>query len=315
MLTQHNTQEWSGRTVLEVSPILKGKVINYVLFLLTVGTTFIIGAVSHVGFQSNEPIVLGLGFIHKIFADPSILRHGFYFSLAIMGFLLSHEMGHYFMCRRYNIKATLPYFIPAPTLVGTFGAFIKIKSPINNKKTLFDIGVAGPLAGFVVALPTLIVGLKLSKPILIPPVHRGLYLGLGEPLLFDLIEYAFLPTFPENYDLLLHPIALVGWFGCLATALNLLPISQLDGGHISYAIFGKHFSKVSLGVFAIIILMGFVTGFPGWFFWGLLILLLGLRHPRTLNDELPIDAKRKLLGLLALIVFILTFTPKPIYIG
>lgn len=289
--------------------------INIILFVLTVGTTFIIGAVDHVGFQSNEPIVLDFSFLHKVLADPSILRHGFYFSLSMMGFLLSHEMGHYLMCRRYKIKATLPYFIPAPTLVGTFGAFIKIKSPIKDKKALFDIGIAGPLAGFAVALPTLIVGLNLSKPILIPPVHRGFYLGLGEPLLFDLIERAFLPAFQENYDLLLHPIALAGWFGCLATALNLLPISQLDGGHISYAIFGKHYSKVSLGVFAVIILMGFVTGFPGWFFWGLLILLLGLRHPRTLNDELHLDVKRKLMGLLALIVFILTFTPKPIYIS
>lgn len=289
--------------------------INVILFILTIITTFIIGAVNHLGFQSNEPIVFDLGFIHKIFADPSILRHGFYFSIAIMGFLLSHELGHYFTCRRYNINATLPYFIPAPTLVGTFGAFIKIKSPIKNKKALFDIGIAGPLAGFAAALPTLIVGLKLSKPILIPPVHKGLYLGLGEPLLFDLIERAFLPAFPDNYDLLLHPIALAGWFGCLATALNLLPISQLDGGHISYAIFGKYYSKVSLGVFSVIILMGFITGFPGWFFWGLLILLLGLRHPRTLNDELPLDGKRKLMGLLALIIFILTFTAKPIYIS
>ncbi len=289
--------------------------INVILFILTIITTFVIGAVDHLGFQSNEPIIFDLSFIHKIFADPSILRHGFYFSIAIMGFLLSHELGHYFTCRRYNINATLPYFIPAPTLVGTFGAFIKIKSPIKNKKALFDIGIAGPLAGFAVALPTLIVGLKLSKPILIPPVHRGLYLGLGEPLLFDLIERAFLPAYPANYDLLLHPIALAGWFGCLATALNLLPISQLDGGHISYAIFGKHYSKVSLGVFSVIILMGFITGFPGWFFWGLLILLLGLRHPRTLDDELPLDGKRKLLGLLALIIFILTFTAKPIYIS
>jgi len=295
--------------------MLRGRALNCVLFLLTVGTTFIIGAVNQVGFQSNEPIILGLGFIRKVFADPSILRYGFYFSLAIMTFLLSHEMGHYFMCRRYNIKATLPYFIPAPTLVGTFGAFIKIKSPIKDKKALFDIGIAGPLAGFAVALPTLIIGLNLSKPILIPPVHRGFYLGLGEPLLFDLIEYAFLPAHPQNYDLLLHPVALAGWFGCLATALNLLPISQLDGGHISYAIFGKHYSKVSLGVFVVIIIMGFVSGFPGWFFWGLLILLLGLRHPRTLNDEVPLDAKRKLMGLLAFIVFILTFTPKPIYIS
>jgi len=289
--------------------------INVILFLLTVGTTFIIGAVNQVGFQSNEPIILELGFIHKVLADPSILRYGFYFSLAIMTFLLSHEMGHYFMCRRYNINATLPYFIPAPTFVGTFGAFIKIKSPIKDKKALFDIGIAGPLAGFAVALPTLIIGLRLSRPILIPPVHQGFYFGLGEPLLFDLIEYAFLPAYPQNYDLLLHPVALAGWFGCLATALNLLPISQLDGGHISYAIFGKHYSKVSLGVFVVIILMGFVTGFPGWFLWGLLILLLGLRHPRTLNDEVPLDAKRKLMGLLAFIVFILTFTPKPIYIS
>ncbi len=309
----------SGEEGLTPAPLVPEKrpriFINVILFILTIITTFVIGAVDHIGFQSNEPIVFDLGFIHKIFDDPSILRHGFYFSIAIMGFLLSHELGHYFTCRRYNIKATLPYFIPAPTLVGTFGAFIKIKSPIKNKKALFDIGIAGPLAGFAAALPTLIVGLKLSKPIFIPPVHRGLYLGLGEPLLFNLIERAFLPIYPDNYDLLLHPIALAGWFGCLATALNLLPISQLDGGHISYAIFGKHYSKVSLGVFSVIILMGFITGFPGWFFWGLLILLLGLRHPRTLDDELPLDGKRKLLGLLALIIFILTFMAKPIYIS
>lgn len=290
--------------------------INIILFILTIGTTWFIGIIEYTGFRYPDEASLNLQhLLNLIISNPSLILSGLYFSLAIMLFLSAHEGGHYLACRYYNIDATLPYFIPAPTLVGTFGAFIKIRAPITNKRVLFDIGIAGPLAGFTVALPTMIYGIMMSRPIASTDMAKGMYLSLGEPIIFKITQYFLLPPLPEGYDLVLHPLAFIGWFACLATCLNLFPVSQLDGGHIAYSIFGARYSIISKIIFFAIIGMGILYLYLGWFFWALILFFIGFRHPPTLNDELPLGKGRKILGFMALLLLILTFTPKPIYIG
>jgi membrane-associated protease RseP (regulator of RpoE activity) len=290
--------------------------INLILFILTFATTWLMGILEYIGYRFPDIASANLKqLIMLTVKNPSLIFNGINFSVAIMLFLLAHEGGHYLACRYYNIDATLPYFIPAPTLVGTFGAFIKIRAPITNKKVLFDIGIAGPLAGFTVALPTMIYGIMMSRPIPPAELAEGMYLHLGDPIIFKILQKLLLPAIPENYDLLLHPLAFVGWFGCLATCLNLFPVSQLDGGHIAYSIFGSQYPKISKVIFFGIIVMGIVSRYWGWFFWALILFFLGFRHPPTLNDELELGNGRKILGFMALLLLILTFTPKPIYIS
>jgi membrane-associated protease RseP (regulator of RpoE activity) len=290
--------------------------INLVLFILTFGTTWLMGIVEYISYRFSEVASANLQqLITLTLKNPSLILDALYFSVAIMFFLLAHEGGHYLACRYYNIDATLPYFIPAPTLVGTFGAFIKIRAPITNKKVLFDIGIAGPLAGFIVSLPTMIYGIMMSKSLPPAEMAEGMYLHLGDPLIFKLLQKLLLPAIPENYDLLLHPLAFVGWFGCLATCLNLFPVSQLDGGHIAYSIFGSQYSKISKFIFFGIIGMGVLSGYYGWFFWALILFFLGFKHPPTLDDDLELGRRRKILAFVAFLILILTFTPKPIYIS
>jgi membrane-associated protease RseP (regulator of RpoE activity) len=223
--------------------------------------------------------------------------------MAILGV---HEFGHYFVSSRRHIRVTLPYFIPAPSILGTFGAFIKMKSPVPDKRTLLDIGVAGPLAGFAVALPALIAGLQLSQ---LAPATKVEGLNLGSSLLLNLLSHLFVGPIPPNYDLILHPVAFAGWIGTLVTALNLLPLGQLDGGHVAYALLGKKQHLVARLVFFALLLMGFL--WQGWLFWALLSLLLGIRHPALLDDWSPLDSRRKALGLFAFLIFILCFIPVP----
>jgi len=290
--------------------------INIILFILTFGTTWFIGIIEYVGFSYPAAVSFDLQhLLSLIMKNPLLIFNGLYFSLAIMSFLLAHEGGHYLACRYYNIDATLPYFIPAPTLVGTFGAFIKIRAPITNKKVLFDIGIAGPLAGFTIALPTLIYGIMMSRPIASTDIAKGMYLSLGEPIIFKVTQHFLLPSLPEGYDLVLHPLAFVGWFACLATCLNLFPVSQLDGGHIAYSIFGVRYPIISKVIFFGIIGMGVAYRYLGWFFWALILFFIGFKHPPTLNDELPLGIGRRILGFAALLLLILTFTPKPIYLN
>jgi membrane-associated protease RseP (regulator of RpoE activity) len=237
------------------------------------------------------------------------LHRGIPFSFTLMAILGIHELGHYFVSRRRNIRVTLPYFIPAPSILGTFGAFIKMKSPVPDKRTLLDIGVAGPLAGFAVALPALIVGLGLSR---IVPSVKVEGIALGSSLLLHLLSYLVMGPIPPHYELILHPIAFAGWIGTLVTALNLLPLGQLDGGHVAYALLGKKQHWVARLVFLAIILLGFK--WQGWLLWALLSLLMGIRHPAPLDDWTPLDVRRKALGLLALLVFVLCFIPAPFQI-
>lgn len=233
---------------------------------------------------------------------------GIWYATAIVSILLAHEMGHYLMCRRYGIRATLPFFIPFPlNPFGTLGAVIRMESRIPSRKALFDVGVAGPLAGLVVTIPAMLIGLKLSE--IRPLTSDVVGLSLGESVLFSVIADWLKGVPPEGHDIFLHPLAFAGWTGLFVTALNLLPIGQLDGGHIVYAILGGRSRYVFLGA-----LIGFIAicafVFWGWFVMVLLLLFFGYRHPPTLDDR-PLDTRRQVLGLFTFVIFILSFTPKP----
>jgi membrane-associated protease RseP (regulator of RpoE activity) len=222
-------------------------------------------------------------------------------------------MGHYLACRYYDVDASLPFFIPAPILLtGTLGAFIRIREPIPSKRMLFDIGIAGPIAGFLVAVPALFVGLAMSRLVELPPTFTGF--ALGEPLLFQFAAKVLWGTPPDGMSLNMHPMAFGAWFGLLATALNLFPIGQLDGGHISYAVLGRRSSHVTLAtVAAAVVLAAFSSS---WIVWtGLMIVMLflfGRHHPRTADEDEPLDRTRVLLALFALFMLIVCFTPSPI---
>jgi len=232
------------------------------------------------------------------------------YSASIMTILLSHEMGHYVMSRRYGVPATLPYFIPLPMPpFGTLGAIIRMKGVILNKKALFDIGVAGPLSGFVVAIPFIVLGIKLSEIQRITGSNIP-FLQLGDPLLFKILQKMLLGDIPEGYDLVLHPFAYAGWVGLFVTALNLLPVGQLDGGHVIYAVFGNRSKWVFAASITVLAILSIVYN-PGWLLLVVLLLIFGKRHPQPLDMETGLDTTRKLLALLALVIFLLSFTPAP----
>ncbi len=245
----------------------------------------------------------------EAFTDPRIIRLSLVYAAVLIVILLGHEMGHYLTCRFYGIEATLPFFIPAPTLIGTLGAFIKIKSPITRRKQLFDIGVAGPLTGFLLSLPALIYGLSLSK--VVPAVPREDALVFGEPLLLKFVAGLMFRGVPAQSDLFLHPVAFAGWVGILVTAFNLFPVGQLDGGHVSFALLGEKSKSLAQMLLVVFVLMG-IFFWIGWIVWTLVILLLGLRHPRVVDDREKLSLARRFIGAFILLIFILSFIPAPI---
>lgn len=230
------------------------------------------------------------------------------YSFTIILILLGHEMGHYLMSRRHQIRATLPFFLPLPLPpFGTLGAVIRMESSISSRKALFDTGVAGPFTSLILSIPAIVIGLRLSE--VTPPTIRKEGI-IAAPLLFTFIQRLVMGEIPENYDILLHPIAYAGWVGLFVTALNLLPVGQLDGGHIAYALFGRRSRAIFLITIAV---MAFITIFynPGWLLLVILFIIFGFRHPSPLDDQTPLDGKRKFLGGLAFLAFILSFTPAP----
>jgi membrane-associated protease RseP (regulator of RpoE activity) len=238
---------------------------------------------------------------------------GIWFALSLMMILLSHELGHYFMSKKYQVEVTLPFFIPFPlSPFGTLGAVIKMKGIIPNRKALFDIGIAGPLTGFIFTIPCIIIGLKLSKVINLSE-FEGPIIPLGSSILFSFMEKMIFGYLPEGQDVLLHPIAYAGWVGLFVTALNLLPVGQLDGGHVIYSLLGKN-SKIAyyltLGILGLICI--FVT--PAWTLLFILLLIFGFHHPPPLDDITPLDKRRRILGIAALIFCVLSFTPVPFQI-
>lgn len=240
---------------------------------------------------------------------------GLWYSLPILIILTAHEFGHYFACRVHNVDATLPYFLPAPLpLTGTLGAVIKIREAFPSKAALFDIGVAGPLAGFVTLLPFLYWGVAHSTLITVDPNAGTIW--LGEPLLFKAVKYLTMGPLPPSLDITIHPTGFAAWFGMLATSLNLLPFGQLDGGHISYAAFGPKARYVSIAT--LITAIGLTIWSFSWITMAVMMSamawFLGFSHPRIFDEDEPLDPKRKLIAFLAFVIFVLCFTPAPIEI-
>lgn len=287
--------------------------LHLLLLLATFLTTLTVGARLQFNFAQNLPILsdaLPLFPVSWIIRQPSRLLLGVPFSLALMGILLAHEMGHYLYCRRYGVYATLPFFIPAPTLVGTLGAFIRIRSRIRSRDALFDIGIGGPIAGFVVALPLMFVGLLLSRTSAAPPDQD---LQFGFPLIFHLgRSLAGACTgrlLPPLDQLSLHPIAIAAWVGMFATSLNLLPGGQLDGGHLVFAFKPRVHKSVSWIATVALLPLGYFY-WAGWFLWALLLFLSGLRHP-VVPPWPGLSKSRRLLFLAAAVLLVLTLMPAP----
>ena len=285
--------------------------LHALLLVLTLATTTLTGAGMMLDFQRNVPFDIEheIDMLSGIWTHPAMLLLGLPFSLTLLTILMAHEMGHYLACRYYDVDASLPYFLPAPTLTGTFGAFIRIRSAIFSKRILFDIGVAGPLAGFVFLLPALAIGIAFSR--IIPGIAHHGSITFGTPPLLWLLEKAIFPGVPSA-DISLHPVARAAWIGILATALNLLPIGQLDGGHILYALAGDRHKLISKIFIAILIPLGIFWWV--WWFWAVVLFFLGRRHP-AIYDTTDIGPARTKLGWLSLVVFLLSFTYAPISTG
>ncbi len=253
----------------------------------------------------------------SLLAGGNPLRHfpdiwlGLMFSVPLLCILGVHELGHYASAKHYRVDVTPPYFIPAPPLglsIGTFGAFIKMRSPLPHRNALMDIGASGPIAGALVAVPILIIGLKMSQLVPLGP-QTAIQIRLGEPLLLKAANRIVFGTVPAGYDVLLHPVAFAGWIGLFVTSLNLLPSGQLDGGHIAYAVFGERYAGFSRLVPYFLLPMGLLWG--GWFLWAGLLFVLGTRHPRPVFDDVPLSPGRRRIGIAALLLFLLCFTPAP----
>jgi len=273
---------------------------HLVLFFLTIISTLIAGSIM----QGGNPL-----------SNPVDIIWGIPFSMTLMLILGCHEFGHYYYAVKHKVDATLPYFLPAPPylfIIGTFGAFIKIKSPIYKKDALLQIGAAGPIAGFIIAVPALIIGLLLSDVIAINDQYKGII--LGDSLLMKIFTYIIFPDLSDGYDILLHPIAFAGWIGLLVTMLNLLPIGQLDGGHIAYAMLGNKQGLVGWISLGALFPLSFLS--LNWLVWGLLIFLLmrSAKHPPIQDILTPLSKKNKYIGYLCLLIFILCFIPTPFLI-
>lgn len=252
--------------------------LHIVLFILTIASTLIVGGPSY--------------------------------AFTIILILLGHEMGHYLMSQKYGIRATLPFFLPFPfSPFGTLGAVIKMESPLSSRRALFDTGVAGPLTSLILSIPAIAIGLKFSTLIPTYQIKEGT-IRLADPILFSFIQRIIIGEVPENFDIMLHPIGYAGWVGLFVTALNLFPVGQLDGGHIIYALFGKNSRLIFLIAIGV---MAFITIFynPGWILMLILMVIFGFRHPAPLDDQTPIDGKRKFIGALMFFVFLISFTPAP----
>jgi len=270
-------------------------VVHVVLFVLTFITTAMAGA-----FQAGaNPL-----------AEWRSITAGFPFAGTLMSILLFHELGHYTLAKRHGVEATLPYFIPGPPFfIGTFGAFIRMKSPPATRRALFDVGAAGPWAGLFVAIPAVLVGLRLSEVHPLGLNDEGLI--LGDSILFSFLTRVALGTTPSDATIVLHPVALAGWFGLFVTCLNLLPVGQLDGGHVTYAMFGRAHRWIARVFLLIIAFLG-MRGWEGWFVWIVLLMVIGIDHPPTRDTAAPLRGRRLLAAWLTVAVFIVTFIPEPL---
>ncbi len=306
--------------------------LNALLYVLTILATLFVGAT----WSDQVPAGADLGWL------ITHLWLGWPFALSLMTILTGHELGHYFSGRYYKVPVSLPYFIPLPLPpLGTMGAFILMKGRTVNRRQMLTVGAAGPLVGFVLAVPILLLGLSLSEvQPMIGPQEGSVIFMEGNSLLYLLLKYltfgrilpgggdpstflgalrevgaALFGTFPidQGYDVFIHPVALAGWAGLLVTAFNLLPVGQLDGGHVLYSLIGQRAQKLTWPVIGLLVVMG-VLLWPGWFLWAALIFLFGQSHPDPLDDVTRLDAPRKIVAVVVLLIFVLTFTPLPIQI-
>jgi membrane-associated protease RseP (regulator of RpoE activity) len=274
---------------------------HVILFFATLFTTLFFGAVQQ-----------GLNPLEKL----NILK-GIPFSFTLLSILGGHELAHYLASRRHRIAASLPYFIPAPTLIGTFGAVIKMKAPIKDRRALLDIGAAGPLSGFIISTIAVVIGLGYSRIEMLSAAPApesssgsGAAFRLGSSILFDLLVRVVLNIDPKDYNIFLHPVAFSGWIGLFVTSLNLLPVGQLDGGHIVYAISPEWHRLISKIIIPVLFILGFL-GWMGWYIWAVLLIFLGTKHPPLIYPFIPLDKRRRKIGLLCLAIFIFTFSPVP----
>jgi membrane-associated protease RseP (regulator of RpoE activity) len=280
--------------------------LNIALFAVTLLTTTMGGA-----YMAGADLSL-----MRPLASFSALGAGLSFSIPLMAILLAHEMGHFLTARRHRVDTSYPYFVPAPFpsyfFIGTFGAFISIRSRPDSRRVMFDIGAAGPWAGMLVALPCVVIGLKLSE---ITPQSGGL--DLGNSVLFYWLSRWMLGVDPSVVNINLHPIAFAGWLGFFVTALNLLPMGQLDGGHVMYALFPRHHRRISTLFMVTCVLMVIVplalgySFWGGWLFWAVIALVLGLGHPSTADRDTPLDPRRRRMAWATVALFVLTFMPVP----
>ncbi len=272
-----------GRGFIQPSPVL-----YIILFLLTVGSTYLVGL-------GNGPV------------------GALWYSGGLITILLTHEMGHFLSARKHGIRATYPFFIPFPLPpFGTLGAIIRMEGHIPDRKALFDVGVGGPLAGLAMIVPAVMVGLKLSRVVEITGLEENT-ITLGDSLLFSLLSRVVHGKLQAGQDILLHPLAFAGWVGLLITSLNLLPVGQLDGGHIGYALFGKR-SRIMAVVFYAAFVFIFLFFYVGWIL-AVILLALVRKHPPTMDDAVPLDGTRKVIGILALVLLVLCFPPVPFDVG
>jgi Zn-dependent protease len=283
------------------------------LFLLTLLTTTASSPTLLLWSRTNaDPQALPFltpGLLARIVHDPAWLKLGLAFALPALAILLAHELGHYLACRWYRLPATPPFFLPLPAMMGTLGAFIRIRAPIDTKRELFDVGIAGPLAGFVTLLPFLVYGVAHSRPAPVVLAAGQSLLVPGRCLAIELAIRLIHGPLPPGWSLDLHPFAFAAWFGLLATAINLIPIGQLDGGHILYAVSPRWQRRLALPAWLVLAVLGF-TAWQGWLVWCALILLMGLRHPPVRDERKPLDGPRKVLAAIALVILVLSFVPR-----
>jgi membrane-associated protease RseP (regulator of RpoE activity) len=282
------------------------------LFFLTFVTALLAGTHFAAAYAHNQAASLSMLMrsFRLLYRDPAALLSGLPFAATLLTILLAHELGHYFACRHHHIRVSYPFFIPAPTLIGTFGAFILIRSPIRSVRALFDVGASGPLVGFVVALPPLVYGVLHARVIPSFASDGNADLVFGVPLILRLVAAVVHPNVQAS-DLLLHPVGRAAWVGLFATALNLLPVGQLDGGHIVRSVSARAHKWISWLIPAVLLVIGIFL-WQGWLLWAGILLVLRFFRTPPIYDPTPLDPQRRFGAFIALIIFLLCFMPNPL---
>ena len=296
-------------------PSRKSWILSSVLFLLTLCTCLAAGTQFTAAFAKNQAASLEewVSALKLFYKNPSGLAAGIPFALTLLTILLAHELGHVFACRYHRIRASYPFFIPFPSLIGTFGAFILMRSPIRTRRALFDVGASGPLVGFLFAVPALFYGVAHAKVVASIANQENAEVIFGVPLALRAVAAMLHPGVPAGH-LLLHPVGRAAWVGLFATALNLLPAGQLDGGHILRSVSPRLHKAVSLGLPLLLMGLGYRLHWTGWYIWGAILLGIGFLRVFPIYDVNPLDSNRRLGALVALAIFVLCFMAAPIFV-